>query len=183
MERERWRKQAKFCYNTNDIVYYASLNPTVRSENSAGYSAKGSSIVVENYSATNVLSLNSIQEKTPGHISQTMGFIEVPVEVSYKLLDRKFGIEIVGGMSTMFLNENNLSVVSNGMQASMGKADNLNDVSFTSNIGLGFKYKFWKSFEANVEPKFKYQLNTFSDDTNGFKPYFIGIYSGINFSF
>jgi len=170
-------------YNTNDVVYYASLNPTARGENNSGYSAKGSPIVVEDYSAVNTLSLNSIQEKTPGHISQTMGFIEVPVEVSYKLVDRKFGIEIVGGMSTMFLNENNLSVVSNGMQATMGKADNLNDVSFTSNIGLGFKYKFWKSFEANVEPKFKYQLNTFSDDANGFKPYFIGIYSGINFSF
>jgi len=170
-------------YNTNDVVYYASLNPAARGENSVGYSAKGSPIVVEDYSATNTLSLNNIQEKTPGHINQTMGFIEVPVEVSYKLLDRKFGIEVVGGMSTMFLNENNLSVVSNGLQASMGKADNLNDVSFTSNIGLGFKYKFWKSFEANIEPKFKYQLNTFTENAGGFKPYFIGIYSGINFNF
>ena len=83
----------------------------------------------------------------------------------------------------MFLNENSLSVVSDGMQASLGKASNLNDVSFTSNIGLGFKYKFWKSFEANVEPKLKYQINTFSENAGGFKPYFIGIYSGINFNF
>lgn len=175
-------------YNTNDIVYYASLPMSTNATNSGGISTNGyvansSGIIIENNSAENILSFDNIQEKTPGYINQTMGFIEVPVEVSYKLLDRKFGIEIIGGMSTMFLNENSLSVVSNGMQASMGKAENLNDVSFTSNIGLGFKYKFWKSFEANIEPKFKYQLNTFSENSGGFKPYFIGLYSGINFNF
>ena len=170
-------------YNTNDIVYYASLGQSARGISTSSYSARGSSIIIEDNVVTNILSFDNIQNKTPGHINQKMGYIEVPVEVSYKLLDRKFGIEIVGGMSTMFLNENSLSVVSNGMQASIGKAENLNDVSFTSNIGLGFKYKFWKSFEANIEPKFKYQLNTFSENAGGFKPYFIGLYSGINFNF
>lgn len=170
-------------YNTNNIVYYPSLSTSARGINQSGYHAEGSTIIVENNTAMNVLSFDNIQEKTPGHINQTMGYIEVPLEVSYKLLNQKFAIELIGGMSTMFLNENNLSVVSNGMQATLGKASNLNDVSFTSNIGLGFKYKFWKSFEANIEPKFKYQLNTFTDNAGGFKPYFIGLYSGINFNF
>lgn len=170
-------------YNTNDIVYYPSLGTSARGINQSGYHAKGSTIIVENNTAINLVSFDNIQEKTPGHINQTMGYIEVPLEVSYKLLNQKFGIELVGGMSTMFLNENSLSVVSQGMQATLGKASNLNDVSFTSNIGIGFKYKFWKSFEANIEPKFKYQLNTFTDNAGGFKPYFIGLYSGINFNF
>jgi len=169
-------------YNTNDIVYYSGLNTSARAV-ATGYEAKGSSIIIEDNVAANMLSFDNIPGKTPGYINQTMGFIEVPVELSYKLLDRKFGIEIVGGMSTLFLNENNLSVVSSGMRATLGKASNLNDISFSSNVGLGFKYRFWKSFEANVEPKFKYQLNTFTENTNGFKPYFIGIYSGINFNF
>jgi len=169
-------------YNTNDIVYYAGLNTAARGS-SSGFEAQGSTIIVENNVPSNVLSFDNIPGKTPGHLNQKMGFIEVPLELSYKLLDRKFGIEIVGGMSTLFLNENSLSVVSNGMQASLGKATNLNDVSFSSNIGLGFKYKFWKSFEANIEPKFKYQLNTFNENSGGFKPYFIGLYSGINFNF
>lgn len=170
-------------YNTNDIVYYPSMDVNSRGNSQNGYHAVGSSIIVENNTAMNTTSFDNIQGKTQGRINQTMGYIEVPLEVSYKLLNQKFGIELVGGMSTMFLNENSLSVVSDGMQASMGKASNLNDVSFTSNIGLGFKYKFWKSFEANVEPKLKYQINTFSENAGGFKPYFIGIYSGINFNF
>ena len=169
-------------YNTNDIVYYVGLeNATAR--NSNGYASKGTNIIVEDNSAVNVLSFDNVPGKTPGYLNQTMGYIEVPIELSYKILDKKFGIEFIGGMSTLFLNENNLSVMSNGYSVNAGKADNLNDVSFTSNIGLGFKYRFWKSFQANVEPKFKYQLNTFSENEGGFKPYFIGIYSGLSFSF
>lgn len=169
-------------YNTNDIVYYAGLSDA-SAKNSNGYTSKGSKIIVEDNTAVNVLSFENVPGKTPGYLNQKMGYIEVPVELSYKLLDKKFGIELIGGMSTMFLNENNLSVISNGYSVDAGKAENLNDVSFTSNIGLGFKYKFWKSFQANVEPKFKYQLNTFSENDGGFKPYFIGIYSGLSFSF
>ena len=169
-------------YNTNDIVYYAGLSDA-SAKNSNGYASKGTNIIVEDNSAVNVLSFDNVPGKTPGYLNQTMGYIEVPIELSYKILDKKFGIELIGGMSTLFLNENNLSVVSNGYSVNAGKADNLNDVSFTSNIGLGFKYKFWTSFQANVEPKFKYQLNTFSDNEGGFKPYFIGIYSGLSFSF
>lgn len=169
-------------YNTNNIVYYAGL-PGDEARNSNSFQAKGSQIIIEDNSAANVLSFDNVPGKNQGYLNQTMGYIEVPVELSYKLLDRKFGIELIGGMSTMFLNENNLSVVSGELVTSAGRAENLNDVSFTSNIGLGFKYNFWKSFQANIEPKFKYQLNTFSENDGGFKPYFIGIYSGLSFSF
>jgi hypothetical protein len=170
-------------YNTNDIVYYAGLtDASARSEN-AHFQGRGSQIIIEDNTAANVLSFSDIPGKNAGYLNQTMGYIEVPVELSYKILNRKFGIEIIGGMSTMFLNENSLSVVSGDFVTSAGKAENLNDISFTSNIGLGFKYNFWKSFQANIEPKFKYQINTFSENDGGFKPYFIGIYSGLSFSF
>ncbi len=169
-------------YNTNNIVYYPGLSDaSARSANT--FQAKGSPIIIEDNTAANVISLDNVPGKNVGHLNQKMGFIEVPLEISYKLLDRKFGIEVIGGMSTLFLSENNLSVVSSGFTTSAGSAENLNDISFSSNIGLGFKYKFWKSFQANVEPKFKYQLNTFSNNDGGFKPYFIGIYSGLSFSF
>lgn len=174
-------------YNTNNIVYYAGLStlsasgellsPSTIQEN------KNAIIIVEDNTAANTVSFDAVPGKKAGHLNQTMGYVEVPVELSYKILDDKFGISLIGGMSTLFLNENSLSVVSPGMSTSIGKASNLNDVSFTSNIGIGFKYKFWKSFEANVEPKLKYQINTFSENAGGFKPYFIGLYSGISFNF
>lgn len=174
-------------YNTNNIVYYAGLStlsasgellsPSTIQEN------KNAIIIVEDNTAANTVSFDAVPGKKAGHLNQTMGYVEVPIELSYKIVDDKFGISLIGGMSTLFLNENSLSVVSPGMSTSIGKASNLNDVSFTSNIGIGFKYKFWKSFEANVEPKLKYQINTFSENAGGFKPYFIGLYSGISFNF
>lgn len=174
-------------YNTNNIVYYAglsslsstgeALSPSTIREN------KNAIVIVEDNTAANTVSFDDVPGKKAGQLNQTMGYVEVPVELSYKILDDKFGISLIGGMSTLFLNENSLSVVSPGMSTSIGKASNLNDVSFTSNIGIGFKYKFWKSFEANVEPKLKYQINTFSENAGGFKPYFIGLYSGISFNF
>ncbi|WDO13866.1 hypothetical protein MH928_04000 [Flavobacterium sp. WW92] len=174
-------------YNTNDIVYYAGLSDVnsrgIMASSNIQESSSAIVIIVEDNTATNLVSFDDVPGKKAGHLNQTMGYVEVPVELSYKLIDNKFGIELIGGMSTLFLNENSLSVVSPGMTTSIGKASNLNDVSFTSNIGIGFKYKFWKSFEANVEPKLKYQINTFSENAGGFKPYFIGLYSGISFNF
>ncbi|HEU4497028.1 MAG TPA: outer membrane beta-barrel protein, partial [Flavobacterium sp.] len=167
-------------YNTNDIIYYASLDKARIADSNQ---TEGSSLVVEDNTAANLLSFDNVPGKRSGYLNQKMGYIEVPVEVSYKILDRRFGIEAIGGMSAMFLNENRLSVISGGISASAGEASNLNSISFTSNIGLGFRYRFWKTFQANVEPKFKYQINTFSENAGGFKPYFIGIYSGISFSF
>lgn len=174
-------------YNTNDIVYYAGLpdsdSRALMASSNIQESSSAVVIIVQDNTATNLVSFDDVPGKKAGRLNQTMGYVEVPVELSYKLLDNKFGIELIGGMSTLFLNENSLSVVSPGMTTSVGKASNLNDVSFTSNIGIGFKYKFWKSFEANVEPKLKYQINTFSENAGGFKPYFIGLYSGISFNF
>ena len=125
----------------------------------------------------------AIQTKEEGLLNQKTGYLEIPVEVSYKLLDRKFGIQFITGFSSLFLNQNQVSIVSSGLTTVVGEANNLNQVHFSTNIGLGFKYSFWKSFEANFEPTFKYQINAYNANSGGFNPYFIGLYSGISFKF
>ena len=86
-------------------------------------------------------------------------------------------------MSTLFLNNNSISLLTDGMEMNVGKANNLNNIHFSSNVGFGFKYNFWKSFDANFQPMFKYQINSFSENSSNFKPYFIGLYTGFSFSF
>ena len=112
-----------------------------------------------------------------------MGYYEVPLELSYAVLDRKFGVRVIGGLSTLFLNENSVSVQSANTTMSLGKANNLNEIHFSGNAGVGFNYKFWNSFEAHFEPTFKYQFNTFSRDAGNFKPFFVGLYTGVSFRF
>ena len=170
-------------YSTNDVVFFAAMDRV--SFGSVASSNAGSTIQVISQNNSEALRPfdNGVQNTKEGIMTQRMGYFEVPVEMSYKLVDKKFGINLIGGMSTLFLNENEVSVSSSTMSASLGKAKNLNDVHFSTNVGVGFKYRFWKSFEANFEPMFKYQINTFNKDAGNFKPYFIGLYSGVSFNF
>lgn len=170
-------------YATNDIAYYASLNNMT---NNISQSKTGN-IVIQNpgdgVPDTFVIDGQTTQ-LVEGSMIQKTGYIEVPLEMSYALINKKFGIDVIGGVSTLFLNQNNVSVVSStGMSTQVGQAQNLNNLHFSTNVGVGFKYRFWDSFQASFEPTFKYQVNAYSRDSGNFKPYFIGLYSGVSFSF
>lgn len=168
-------------YNTNNVEIYATTNTIDILSNAVNinFNKTSENIVVK---PENTFTTNEFSPST-GKINQQIGFIEVPVELSYKLLDSRFGIELIGGMSTLFLNENEVSVISNGMSTVLGEADNLNDVHFSTNLGVGFKYEIFKSFEASLEPMFKYQLGTFSKNDGNFRPYILGLYTGLSFKF
>ena len=175
-------------YATEGVQFYASLNQGTNNVARTG----SANIVVVNGGQQSPTTLPTVgfnsdqlpQEKFNGSMLQKTGYIEVPLEMSYALLNKKFGIDIIGGVSTLFLNENNVSVISSqGLSTDVGRAQNLNNIHFSTNLGVGFKYKFFKQFQASFEPTFKYQLNAYSRDAGNFKPYFIGLYTGISFSF
>lgn len=174
-------------YNTNDVIFGSKIRgtenniPTItRNENAANieFSSKLNNIETLSGDLENIFIDNNI-----GALQQNISYIEVPLELSYKLLDKKFDIEMIGGMSTFFLNQNNISLVANGIEMEVGSANNLNNIHFSSNVGLDFRYNFWNSFNANFQPMFKYQINTFSENSANFRPFFIGLYTGISFSF
>ena len=174
-------------YNTNDVVFESRMREVNNNIPTISRNANASNMVFSSKNGTvNEISgdvENVIIDNNIGALKQNISYIEVPLELSYKLIDKKFGVEIIGGMSTLFLNQNNISLVTNGFEMEVGRANNLNNIHFSSNVGLGFKYSFWKSFNANFQPMFKYQINTFNQNSSNFKPYFIGLYSGISFSF
>jgi hypothetical protein len=121
--------------------------------------------------------------KNKGYLNQEIGYLEMPWEMTYAVIEKRFGLKIISGFSTLFLQDNSISIVSDNRTTILGRANNLNKVHFSTNIGLGIKYGFMKSFEFNIEPTFKYQINTFSNDAGNFKPYIFGIYSGISYKF
>lgn len=116
-------------------------------------------------------------------IQQKINYYEVPLELKYALLNRKFGINLIGGVSTLFLGDNEISVEAGDFKSTLGEANNLSSVSFTTNIGLGVHYKFSRKFRFNIEPMFKYQLNPYTDSSVDYKPYYIGVYTGLSFKF
>jgi hypothetical protein len=169
-------------YDTDNVLYSTGL--TANNLTNIRYSSNNT---IKFINKTNYSSLatfeKDIQSTNSGTLNQKMGYYELPIEVSYAVLDKKFGINLIGGFSTLFLNENTISVVSSQSNIELGEAKNLNQVHFSTNVGLGFKYQIIKSFQINVEPMVKYQLNTFSNNSGDFKPLFIGLYSGISYGF
>ena len=173
-----------FNYNTDNVLFNTRLNSVTNNIKTLDRNRNSENLA---FSAINSKSdlgdALILLTESKGSIKQELSYVEVPLELSYKILDKKFGIDLIGGVSTLFLNANSISLISDGMEMNIGKANNLNDIHFSSNVGLGFKYNFWKSFNANFQPMFKYQINTFSENSGNFKPYFIGLYTGVSFSF
>lgn len=174
-------------YNTNNVYYSSTLRQINATSLNIDQNANAENLVLRNAPSpdANILSadVENMSEASLASLNQEMGYIEIPLEMTYKILDKKIGIEVIGGMSTLVLNKNNISLVSNGSEMVIGEANNLNNIHFSSNVGLGFNYNFLKSFQFNIQPVFKYQINTFNSNSGNFKPYIVGLYSGISFSF
>jgi hypothetical protein len=173
-----------FNYDTKGIAFYADLQENGMANISPTASGKEITVVNTATETDNLLPFeNSFVHLNEGYINQKLGYYEVPLEITYALVNKRFGLKVIGGVSTFFLNENSISVVSQNISTTLGKANNLNDMHFSTNLGLGLKYGFMKSFEFNVEPTIKYQLNTFQSSAGNFKPYVIGLYSGVSYKF
>jgi len=174
-------------YDVEDIMFSATVNPNnISSINyeSDNVQIDSAPIIIpgrelENSDGSNFSGTNMA---LPGEINQQFGFIEVPLEIEYNLVDRKIGINLIAGGSSLFLDENSIKVNTNNQNTRIGEANNINKVSFSTNVGVGLDYKLTDSFQLNLEPIFKYQLDTFND-APGVRPFYFGVYSGISFNF
>lgn len=118
-----------------------------------------------------------------GSLDQNFSYVEIPLEAKYNILQKKLGVNIVGGISTYLLYQNKVTINSFGKSTILGEASNLNSLNFSGNLGLDFDYNISKKLYINVSPMLKYQFNTFSENAGGFQPYYFGVYTGLNFRF
>ncbi|RED48893.1 porin family protein [Seonamhaeicola aphaedonensis] len=180
-------------YNTNNVVVFQTTGLSSSVNNSLqNISTKSNSnqfATSENISFVSGESLNksSVPESfalTNSSINQSFGFIEVPLEIQYALSNNKFGVNVIGGFSSFFLNSNEIfSEAENGSRTFLGEATNLNKISYSANFGFGFRYKFSEKIDLNLEPMFKYQINTFNNTSGNFTPIIIGVYTGFAIKF
>ncbi|SDG99422.1 hypothetical protein [Psychroflexus sediminis] len=186
--------QVAMGYATQDVVL-SITSPSFKGENSSNINRQSSQLGqfslisainnrdVQTRAGITSLGLRPSKVNPVGVLNHELGFVEVPLEVEYALLDEKIGIHVLGGASTYVLNNNEIFFENNGRSSNIGEANNLNTFSFSANLGVGMDYNFSEQVSFNLEPKFMYQINTFESNTSSFQPYFFGIYSGIKFKF
>ena len=153
-------------YDTNDVVFTSSLTTSTNQLiDNITYAQTSRNLVVESksnsssFATNNDAGIGGQAQPLEGRMVQQLGYVEVPLELNSVILE------------------------SNQLMTEMGEANNANDVNFSTNIGLGFNYEISQRLQLNVEPIFKYQLNTFSESAGNFRPYAVGVYSGLNFRF
>ena len=117
-------------------------------------------------------------------LRQDMSFLELPVLLRYKVIDRAVDLNLIGGLSYNLLVNNSVYTVIAGNKYMVGTTEGLNSFSVSSSFGMGMEYKFSDRLSLNLEPTFRYYLNTFNSSSNTqFHPYSFGIFSGLSYKF
>jgi hypothetical protein len=112
---------------------------------------------------------------------QDVSYLEFPIELKYKLIDGKFGIDGIGGVSTSLLKDNSVTAESdsNGSVV-IGSTKDQYKAYFSVNVGAGFYWRFADNLRLNVEPIFKYHFRTAS---TALQPYSVVVLGGLEYTF
>jgi Outer membrane protein beta-barrel domain len=117
-------------------------------------------------------------------LTQNLSYLELPVIVKYKVIDKMIGINIIGGLSYNLLVSNSAYAVKDGTKYSVGDTKGLNPLALSSSLGMGMEYNLSDKLSLNLEPTFRYYLDPFSITTGSLiHPYSFGIFSGVSYKF
>jgi hypothetical protein len=182
----------KFAYQLNNKFSVQSgvnmINLGLRT-NDVYFTPGVSTLAFSNLSANPLASKpSSLKEaqlglENKGSVNQVFGYVEIPVEIKYNVSDGKLGVNVVGGFSTLLLNKDEVFVETNEFTQSLGSSNNLRSINFSGNFGVDLDYSIRKNLFINVSPMFKIQTNTFSKNAGSVQPYYLGVYTGLNYKF
>jgi hypothetical protein len=115
---------------------------------------------------------------------QNFSYLEMPVILRYKVIDRSIDFNLIGGLSYNLLVNNTVHTVIDGSRYNIGKTAGLNPFMVSSSMGMGIEYSLSEKLSLNLEPTFRYYLNPFGE-ISGLKshPYSFGVFSGLSFKF
>ncbi len=119
-----------------------------------------------------------------GELSQVFEFVEVPLYARYSLVDKRFGLELMGGFNAGWLVGNNVYINNEYGKQQIGSVQDISTLNFSSTIGLGFNYSLSKHLSIGLEPRLNYYLKSISSNPEvNYRPYNIGIYTGVYYEF
>lgn len=173
-------------YDTDNVILYESVSnsPDTNPLRNITFAPSEGNITVLSASNIGVQQINGILgDNYNAAISQRISYYEVPLELEYGIVNKNLGLNVIAGFSTFILDGNEVYSEFDDRKIYIGEANNITNVSFSTNIGLGLNYKFTDKLKFNLEPTFKYQLNAFKETSGSFKPYIIGVYTGFSYKF
>lgn len=153
--------------------------------------ARSGEVFVNNYKlnaayATNAFTDNTLTTFSTAEdgIRQHLDYLELPFNLRYTLIDRAIELQLVGGMSTNILVNNYVTMETASGTTEIGYLTNIRNVNYSGNAGVGMIYHIQEQFSLRLEPRFRYFLNSINDATlPSTRPYTLGIYTGLSYTF
>jgi hypothetical protein len=116
--------------------------------------------------------------------TQYFEYLEIPLVVKYKLIDRKIDFNILSGISTHFLIGNDLYLDYDDNNSRFSENVTVNTVNYSGSVGIGIEYPIMSKLLLNLEPKFRYYINPLvKNPSYNIHPYSLGIFTGISYVF
>ena len=111
---------------------------------------------------------------------QKIEYIEVPLQYTYFISEKRFGLQVYGGVSSYFLTSNALIAENKlGETLNIGEANNLSKISLSVNAGAGVYYHISKRFTAELNPTFKFLYKPTTTQSTKGSVLLFGIYTRI----
>jgi hypothetical protein len=121
---------------------------------------------------------------TQTEFEQKFEYIEIPLILRYQLIDATFDLQVLGGLNTSVLVGNNAYANSQYGNERIGETRDMNSVNYSTSFGFGLGYGISDKISLHVEPQLRYFLGSLNSNANiNFKPYTIGVYTGLSYQF
>jgi hypothetical protein len=177
-------------------MYYANKgdhNFEVLTTSGSVYTDNADVFLLANGSGERILTNYTADVFDPGKASlkylnntlrQNFSYLEMPITLRYKLIDKVVDFNLIGGVSYNLLVNNSVFAMVDGSKYPIGKTEGINLLSVSSSLGMGMEYSFSDKLSLNLEPTFRYYLNPFNEVTGSkIHPYSFGIFSGLSYKF
>lgn len=167
--------------NGKYVLLISNSVGSIKSQDNQPVSYEDNTINSYNQGISNTIVIDDLP---PSAITQFFNYIEIPLNIRYKFIDRKIDVSLSGGISTNILVGNSTYLKYEKESKHYSETDYVNTMNYNCLAGIGLEYPLFTDFIFNIEPKFRYSINPiYKEDTYNVHPYSFGIYTGITYIF
>ena len=103
----------------------------------------------------NLAATANISNHVKYNLIERLDYLEIPLMLRYKIIDRKMNFYVLGGMSANVLIDTNVFVDNGNELVKGGTILMARPVNYSSTFGLGVGYQMMKNLVIGLEPSFK----------------------------